>query len=122
MAYHLSRVNPLPVWDNFSDPNLLSLLLMIDSGALISDSMMIPCYDKKTINFLEETNNCFKSDTYLKSNNVNYFLFLFLLYLDNVLVFYCNIIIFIFRLNQILDYYHQNLKLILHFIQITYYL
>lgn len=71
LAYHLSRVNPLPVWTNFSDPNLLPLLLLIDSGALISESMTIPCYDRKTVNFLRETNNCFKSNTDLKSINVN---------------------------------------------------
>jgi len=70
LAYHLSRVNPLPVWTNFSDTNLLPLLWLIDSGAQISDSMTIPCYDRKTVNFLEGANNCFKSDVDLKSNKV----------------------------------------------------
>ncbi|XP_026821201.1 ankyrin repeat domain-containing protein 50-like [Rhopalosiphum maidis] len=68
LAYHLSRVNPLPVWTNFSDTNLLPLLWLIDSGAQISDSMTIPCYDRKTVNFLEGASNCFKSDVDLKSN------------------------------------------------------
>lgn len=70
MAYHLSRVNPLPTWTSFSDPNLLPLLWLIDSGAQISDSMTIPCYDDRAVNFLEEASNCFKSDIDLKSNEV----------------------------------------------------
>lgn len=73
MAYHLSRVNPLPAWSNFSDNNLLPLLWLIDSGAQIHDSITVPCYDRKAVHFLEEANNCFKSDTDLKSNNVCYF-------------------------------------------------
>lgn len=64
----------MPVWTSFSDPNLLSLLWLIDSGARISDSMTVPCYDSNAVNFLEEANNCFKSDIDLKSNNVKYFL------------------------------------------------
>jgi len=70
LAYHLSRVNPLPVWTNFSDTNLLPLLWLIDSGAQIDDSMTIPCYDRKAVNFLEGASNCFKSDVDLKSNKV----------------------------------------------------
>lgn len=93
LAYHLSRVNPLPVWTNFSDTNLLPLLWLIDSGAQISDSMTIPCYDRKAVNFLEGANNCFKSDVDLKSNKVNtielmlkYILFLILLVFLFILV------------------------------------
>lgn len=74
MAYHLSRVNPLPAWTNFTDANLLPLLWLIDSGAEISDSMTIPCYDRKALHFLEEANNCFKADIDAKSNKVNYIL------------------------------------------------
>lgn len=33
--------------------------------------MTIPCYDRRAVNFLEEANNCFKSDIDLKSNKVN---------------------------------------------------
>lgn len=72
MAYHLSRVNPLPAWTNFPDINLLPLLWLIDSGAQICDSMTIPCYDRKAINFLEEANNCFKPNIDLKTYNVVY--------------------------------------------------
>lgn len=63
----------MPAWTNFSDPNLLSLLWLIDSGAQISDSMAIPCYDINAVNFLEEANNCFKSDIDLKSNKVKFY-------------------------------------------------
>jgi len=70
LAYHLSRVNPLPVWTNFSDTNLLPLLWLIDTGAPISESLTIPCYDRKTVNFLEGASNCFQSDIDLKSNKV----------------------------------------------------
>lgn len=87
MAYHLSRVNPLPAWTNFTDANLLPLLWLIDSGVEISDSMTIPCYDRKALNFLEEANNCFKSDANAKSNKVNYILTTVSKYF-NLLLFY----------------------------------
>lgn len=73
LAYHLSRVNPLPAWTNFSDTNLLPLQWLIDSGAQICESMSIPCYDRKAINFLKEANDCFQSNTDLKANNVIFF-------------------------------------------------
>ncbi|XP_050528543.1 ankyrin repeat domain-containing protein 50-like isoform X2 [Daktulosphaira vitifoliae] len=57
LAYHLSRINPLSAWANFSDPNLLPLLWLIDSGAQISDSLTVPCYDIKSVNFLQEAHN-----------------------------------------------------------------
>jgi len=74
LAYHLSRVNPLPIWTNFSNPNILPLLWLIDSGAQIIDSMSIPCYDRKAVNFLEEANNCSKSDVDLHANKVTYYI------------------------------------------------
>lgn len=77
-------MNPLPAWTNFSDSNLLPLLWLIDCGAPISDSMTIPCYDRKAVNFLEEANNCFKSDVDLKSNNVNFIFY----YLNLFYTFY----------------------------------
>lgn len=43
---------------------------MIESGAQIPDSMTIPCYDRKAVNFLEEVHNSFKSDVDLKSDMV----------------------------------------------------
>jgi hypothetical protein len=88
LAFHLSRINPLPVWTNFSDSNLLPLLWLIDCGAPISDSMTIPCYDRRAINFLEEANNCFQSDIDLKSDKVNcIFYYLKLFYVFNLYCF-----------------------------------
>lgn len=75
MAYHLSRISPFPAWTNFFDPHLLPLLWLIDSGAKISDSIKIPCYDRKAGHFLKEANNCFKLEIDFKSNTVNEYIF-----------------------------------------------
>lgn len=70
-------MNPLPTWTSFPDANLLPLLWLIDSGAQISDCMKVPCYDRKAVNFMEEANNCFRSDVNLKSTKVKFIYFRF---------------------------------------------
>lgn len=52
--------------------------------------MKIPCYDRKAVNFLEEANNCFRSDIDLKSTKVKFFVN----YLQ--IVFHYSVVIFDF--------------------------